>query len=226
MVEVLIWAGIVFAAGSVLVLERHCLGQMAIVQPLTICLAAGLISGHEETGIWLGVSLQLLSTMANRRVDWAVAGVVAGASIVTAPVLGFDQLPAGKMSCFVVACAMLSGLVARSVELRFARSDGERLRRSSPWAEVNPVAVLSSLVRRSVLRWLLLGGAEVTLGTALSLVVVYLIEHYVGLTSPGGMVAAISVPALGIAVTLNTLAGYRFIAWTGVATVLTWIVFI
>jgi len=225
-VEVLLWAGIVFTVGSVLVLERHCLGQMAIVQPLIVCLAAGLISGNEETSVWIGVSLQLLSTMANRRLDWAVAGVVAGASIVTAPALGLAQLPAGKLSCFVVACAMLSGLVARMVELRFARFDGERLQQSPPWTEANPVAALSSLVRRSLLRWLLLGGAEVTVGTVLSLGVVYLVGRTLGLTSPGTIVAAVSVPAIGIAVTLNTLAGYRYIAWTGIATIATWVVFI
>ena len=55
MVEALIWVGAVFSAGSLLILERRCLGQMAVVQPLVLCLVAGLVTGQQEIAIWLGI---------------------------------------------------------------------------------------------------------------------------------------------------------------------------
>ncbi len=226
MVETVIWIAIVVLTGSVLVLERHCLGQMAIVQPLTTCLVAGLVADNVETGCWIGISLQLFATLSGQRADWAIAGVIAAASLVIAPKIGLPPLPVGGVSCLVIALAIGTGIGARFIERRFAKSDGERLRRASPWTQDNPATELAALVHRSIIRWLAMGVVEVTVGVGVAMVVLFGVERLFGVPASRGTVGAIVVPAVGVAVMITSLARYRYIAWAGLTMVLTWIVFL
>ena len=124
--ETLIGAVAILAIGSVLTLERRCLGQMAIVQPLTVCLVAGWLAGN-DVGIWLGISLQLFSTATGQQVDWSLAGVIAAVSIFVATHFEIPMLPGGATANGAAMVAILAGKVSVIIERRYAQIDGERL---------------------------------------------------------------------------------------------------
>jgi len=225
-VEALTWTVAIFAIGSLFALERRCLGQMAVVQPLVVCLVAGLISGNTETAVWVGISLQLFSVAQMRHVNWALGGTVAAVTLITAQKLGFTISVGGPSAYAVLLVALLMGLTACAIDKAYARIDGERIRGSAPWGDEDPVNALESLVHRSILRWLLLGGAQVTVGTGLALLVLYGIGLFGAVDPSPGIPWAALVPAIGAAMAVSSLAGYRFVAWTGLSTILSLVVFI
>ena len=146
MVEIVIYAVAVFFAGSVLLLERRCLGQMAVVQPLVVCLLAGWLTGNIMVAIWLGVSLQLLSVSPQRRIDWALAGVVAAVTLFLGDSFGIPLKTGSPSALALLLVALLMGGMARLLEKRYARIDGEIIRTASPLSEDNPVRAIESHV--------------------------------------------------------------------------------
>ncbi len=224
--EILIYGIAIIAIGSLFVLERRCLGQMAIVQPLVTCLVAGWISGNETTGLWLGISLQLFSLTPLRQVNWALSGVVAAATLLMAHKLGIPIAVGGKAACSIIIVVMIVGIAARALERRYARKDGERMQRHSPWLENDPVRAVESLVHRTIARWFIVGGIEVLVGTGLALIIAYGVGSIGDLDQSGNTAGALVVPALGAAVAASSLVEYRFLALTGLSAVVSIVVFV
>ncbi|MDJ0761518.1 MAG: hypothetical protein QNJ97_00900 [Myxococcota bacterium] len=224
MVEALVWVGPVFLAGSLLILERRCLGQMAVVQPLVVCLIAGWVTDTTETAIWIGVTLQLFSVSEIRRVDWALAGVVAAVSLVVAWRIGLLLSPNRPEAVALMIVATLVGVGSRYLDRRYARVDGERLKAHSPWETADPAGRVETLVRKRLLRWFVVGGLQVTVGTGACLAVLVGTRHLAGETPQETQVFAALVPAIGTAVAVGALAQRRFVILAGVSTAISCVV--
>ena len=224
MVEILIWITAVFAVGSFLLLERRCLGQRALVQPLALCLIAGWATDNVETGLWLGVSLQLLSLAPSRVVDWALASVVAAAGLLITDHL---DLPLGKgqaPTSTLLLVAVIAGLAARYIERNYARRDREKVEVRPPWRDMDPASAVEKAVYHAIYRWILVGGLEVLVSLGLALfaikIAVFFGETPVWLTQ----IVSIGVPTLGAAVLLSSLTGIRFVVWAGLSSGLSLVV--
>lgn len=217
MVEILIWITAFFAAGSFLVLERRCLGQRALVQPLALCLLAGLYIDNVETGLWLGLSLQLLSLAPSRIVDWALVSVIAASGLlVTAKAdisIGVGQVGTSTL----LLTAVLSGIASRHIERNFARRDREKVEVCPPWRDMDPAKAVEKSVYHAIYRWFFIGGLEVLVGLGIAFIAVkgavLFGETPIFLTR----IVAIGVPTLGVAVLLSSLTGVRFIIWAGLS---------
>lgn len=222
--EILIWVAGIYVVGSLLVLERHCLGQRAIVQPLVLCLIAGSVSGMLEIGLWVGISIQLLSVMIVREADWALTGAVSAATILASNAFGFDFSVGSSAACSLVLMSVVAGMMSRQIERFFARIDGERIRESSPWQDSDLVSAIERRMRGAVKRWIFLGGLEVTVGVALCLLVIKAMVFL----PPGpawiSVVIAMLVPVLGVAVLVSALSDRRFLVVSGVSGVVSWII--
>jgi hypothetical protein len=227
LVEAIIYGLVIFVVGSVLMLERRCLGQMAFVQPLVVCLLAGWFVDNVEMGLWLGVSLQLLSNSPMRRFNWALCGVVGALTLMVAAKQGIGLTVGSPNALALVVVVLWVGAMARILERRYARRDGERIRTASPLLENDAVTAIESHVYRVIVRYFFVGGFQTVIGTGLALLAV------VGLASVGQMppamvtIFAVFVPVLGAAVALSSLVEFRFFVWTGIsATVAILLVFI
>jgi len=189
LVEALVAIPVVFFLGALLLLERRCLGQIAFVQPIVLCGLVGFATGNEETGIWIGVSLQLLSVGQGHYADWALAGFAGAAALwISAEVFSLPCAPGTPGSVALVGTAVASGIMARMVELRFARTDGVVVRSRPPGVE--------SLVATSIATLAIWGSSF--------------------LGAPGTMqetITRLAVPSIGMAVALGSLAGYRFVGY-------------
>ena len=224
MVEALIWSAAIVAIGGVLVLERRCLGQMALVQPLALCLLAGWYTGDTATAVWLGVSIQLLSMAPGNQADWALAGVICAVAILLGERLGLAFHPAGPAASAVIVVAVLVAIGARTAERWLARFDGARLRLHSPWSAARPEAALGSRVRRAVLRNLTIGGLEAAAGSGAALGVMHALDRYAQPGSPWDQICLIAVPTVGVAVAVGALSGFRYVAVTAATMALSWAV--
>ena len=218
MVEVLIWSAGIFFVGGVLVLERHCLGQRALVQPLSLCLVAGLLSNHVETGIWLGVTLQLLSLSPTRSVDWALSSAVASVLLVVVPIKLDIPVVSGDLDSALIAfVAVMGGVVSRRVEGWYAKTDWGKIQGRPPWQEPDPVKAMERTVYRAILRWLAVGGIEVSLGVGLGLAAMIGAQSFGPTPEWLTTACATALPTFGVAVVASALVEYRFIAWSGIS---------
>lgn len=214
--QALIWAAAAFVAGGAMTLERRCLGQMALVQPLTLCPLAGLIAGQPEAGVWIGVCLQLYSHGHGRDADWALAGCAAALTLLYSPRLGLALGPGDPASLIAVALPLACALGSRLLERRLARTDGAALRLRSPWSAERPARALERLVRRRLARSLALGGLETLVAGGITILGAVAIGHWGGGGAGWRALVAVAVPALGAAVAVSALADQRLVALTGV----------
>jgi hypothetical protein len=224
--EILAWAGVTFVVGSALVLERRCLGQMAIVQPLVVCLIAGWLSGNETTAVWLGISLQLFSVDRAKEIDWPLAGVVSAAVLLFSKRLDIELYAGGPGALMALMAAVLVGIASRSIELGYAKIDGQYLRANSPWTSGDPVSAVESIVRKVVRRWFIIGGIEVTVGTVLALFAVLSAELSGHKPTQLSSYIAATVLAFSAAVAASSLSKNRFLAWTWISAAISLVVFI
>ena len=217
MVEILIWITALFAAGSVLILERRCLGQRALVQPLALCLLAGWYVDNTETGLWLGLSLQLLSLAPSRVVDWALVSVIAASGLLATAHFDIPVHVGQAGASTLLFISVLAGMASRYIERNFAKRDREKVEVRPPWRDMDPARAVESSVYHAIYRWFFIGGLEVLSGLGLAIVfvkgAVYLGDTPAFLTQT----VAIGIPTLGAAVLLSSLTGVRFIVWAGVS---------
>lgn len=217
MVEILIWITAFFAAGSFLILERRCLGQRALVQPLALCLLAGLYVENIETGLWLGLSLQLLSLAPSRVVDWALVSVIAASGLlITARFdipLGVGQAGASTL----LLMAVLSGMASRHIERNFAKRDREKVEIRPPWRDLDPAKAVEKSVYHAIYRWFFIGGLEVLIGLGIAFFAVKGAVLFGDTPAFLTQIVAVGVPTLGVAVLLSSLTGVRFIVWAGLS---------
>lgn len=213
--QALIWIAGAFAAGGALTLERRCLGQMALVQPLTLCPLAGLIAGQPEAGAWIGVCLQLFSHGHGRNGDWALAGCAAALALLYAPRLGRSLTPGDPASLIAVVLPLACALGSRLLERRLARTDGAALHRRSPWSAERPARALARLTRRLLVRSLALGGLETLIAGGITILGAVAVGNLDGGGPGWRALVAVAVPALGAAVAVSALADQRLVALTG-----------
>lgn len=223
MAETLIWVAAIFFGGGILALERRCLGQMAVVQPLVVCLIAGWIGRCEEAAIWLGSSLQLFSVGQARQGDWAMSGLVVGATMVVASRLDIPLAAGGPRSCALALVAVFVGIGSRVLDRRYWRKDGERLRVTSPWLSEDVAKSVESLVRQVMIRWLFIGGIAVTLGAGISLLGVMGIDRFFAGEQTQNFYTATVVFAVCAGIALSTLARIRFVVWAGISAIAAWV---
>jgi hypothetical protein len=215
MVEILIWIVAIFAAGSFLVLERRCLGQRALVQPLALCLVAGWVVDNTATGLWFGVTLQLLSVAPSRSVDWAFASAVSSAALLTSEHFGHHLTVGCSGTTALLLVTVTAGMVARSIERRYARVDRASVDQYPPWQADDPVRALEKTVYRATRRWFMLGGFEVLAGLGLALLAVKGATYVTETPQWFSQLSAVTLPSLGAAVAVSILTGRRFIVWAG-----------
>ncbi len=227
MVEMIIYISAIFLVGGLLVLERHCLGQRALVHPLTICLVAGIICDHVEVGIWLGIIMQLFSLTPTRKFDWALGGAVAAILLAVVPMSGI-KISVGDMSSLLIALvSILAAMISRSLESRYAQADWIKNQGSSPWNSQNPACSIECKVHRSVLRWFVVGSLEVMLGVGLGWILIIVAQLIV--PEPGRLITsicAVSLPAFSIATVSSALVTPSFIIWSGIVVVTTMSVYL
>lgn len=217
MVEIVITLVAVFVGGSVLMLERRCLGQMAVVQPLVVCLIAGWLVDNVELGIWLGVSLQLFSLSPLRRFDWALTGVVAALSLILTTRYGMVHRMGCLSSLALLLVAVIVGVLARLLDRRYARIDGEAIRKSPPLMKEDAISAIESHVYKVIARYFVVGGVETVIGTAIAVAMVFGIGIFEPEIHADRGIFATLVPILGAAVALSSLAELRFFVWTGIS---------
>jgi mannose/fructose/N-acetylgalactosamine-specific phosphotransferase system component IIC len=215
MVEILIWVVAIFAAGSFLVLERRCLGQRALVQPLVLCLTAGWVVGNVQAGLWFGVTLQLFSVAPSRGVDWALSSAVASSALLTSDYFNIHLEVGRPESTVLMLVTVLAGMAAHRLERHYARRDREKVEKHPPWHDADPVWALEKTVYRATSRWFLFGGLEVVAGLAIALIAMKGIAQFRDIPKWGIQISAISLPAVGSAVTVSALTGRHFIIWAG-----------
>jgi mannose/fructose/N-acetylgalactosamine-specific phosphotransferase system component IIC len=214
-VEAIVAIPAVFAAGAGLLLERRCLGQIAFVQPMVLCALVGLFSGQTEACLWIGVSLQLLSVGQGHHADWALAGFVAAASLAVWSVLwGSDVTPGSVVALTALSASVAAAMLARSLELSLARTDGALQRRVPIWEGKDPVGALERHARRRVFRCAAQGGVEGIAGTALAVGGMYAASFAEAPPVIVVSAARLAVPGLALAVALGAMAGYRFVGYS------------
>lgn len=215
--EIAIWIAVIFLTGSILVMERRCLGQRALVQPLTLCLLAGWLVSDVEVGLWLGVTLQLFSVTPNRSVDWGIAGAVTAITLVAAARLDTSFSIGSIESSVLVLWAVLLGVVSRKVESSFARADTRIIMARSPWTEPDPERAVERTVYRAIGRWILISGLQVTSGVGLSIVCMLGATFIEPPPAWLQTVSMVAMPTFGVAIALSALAQTRLIAWSGIS---------
>jgi hypothetical protein len=213
--QTLIWAVGAFLGGGLLTLERRCLGQMALAQPLVLCAIAGLLSGQPEAGVWIGICLQLLAHGHARDADWPLAGSGAALALAYSPQLGVTLEPGGPAALIAVVVPVASALAARLAERRQSRSDGEAIRRRSPWDQEQPARALERLIRGRILRGIALGGLETLVVCAISVAGALAVERWGGGGEGWRALVRVALPAIGGAVAIGALADYRLVALAG-----------
>jgi mannose/fructose/N-acetylgalactosamine-specific phosphotransferase system component IIC len=214
LVEALIGVLLAFAVGAVLLLERRCLGQIAFVQPLVLCLIAGHLTDNEPLGIWLGVTLQLCAAGQGPQADWSLAGVVAALGMLVGPRFEVAPSPGEPASVALFGSAMLIALGARQLEHRRARLDGAALRARSPWDRPDPTTAFNGLIRHRLARGLSTGGLQTVVGGGAA-VLVMVAAARLQVADGALLIAALAVPTLGVAVLLGSLPSLRYLAFAG-----------
>lgn len=217
MAQPLIWVAAAFLAGGVLTLERRCLGQMALAQPLVLCAVAGLAIGQPAAGVWIGICLQLLAHGHARDADWPLAGTGAALALAYGPELDLSFEPGGPGALMAVVVPVAAAIAARRLERRMSRLDGEALRRLPPWDAPQPALALERLIRGRILRGLAIGGLETIAVGAISLLGATAITEWGGGSDAWHSLIQVSVPTVGAAVAIGALADVRLVALTGLA---------
>jgi hypothetical protein len=211
----LIWAAVALVGGALLTLERRCLGQMALVQPLVLCSVAGLLSGQPDTGIWIGACLQLFGHGTEQDADWPLAGAAAGLALLCSHDLGATIRPGDPGALIAIAICLVSALGARAFERRQSRRDGEALRREPPWDAERPIAAMERWVRARVLRGLVQGGIATLLAGGLAVLGALAMGDWAGGGEAWRTLVRIAVPAVAAAVAIGSLADFRYVALSG-----------
>lgn len=226
MVEALIQILAVTLGGGLMMLERRCLGQMAFVQPLVVCSFAGILAGRVELGVWMGVSLQLLSVHPMRHADWAIAGIAAAGSIIVAPQLGLSVGVGSVGACLAIALCVLMGIGSLKLEKVYFRQDRECLVTNPPWTMADPEKEIAKIVYSRVRRWFLIGAAETFAGTSAVLGILVLFS-FSGLSfdKPDAL-GALAIPILGTAMAVSVAGRLRYVGLAGLITMTTLGVFL
>jgi predicted PurR-regulated permease PerM len=132
--------------------------------------------------------------------------------------IGIDLTVGSPSALMLVLVVLLVGALARMLERRYARTDGEMIRKCSPLLENDAVNAIESHVYRVIARYFVVGGLETAIGTGLALLALIAIGLLGPLSPSVVAIYAALVPVLGVAVALSALGEFRFFVWTGIST--------
>ncbi|MBN2715323.1 MAG: hypothetical protein JXX14_05680 [Deltaproteobacteria bacterium] len=210
--QALIILGVVFVAGAVLLLERRCLGKPAVVQPLVLCLLTGATIGEVEAGLWLGISLQLLSMGQSHYCNWVLAAISAAGGIAVMSVYDIHLAPGATATVAVLCASILVGigfdLLDRKMNLSRSVSEQKGV---DIWKSEQGGEEFTALIHRNIVRGFLFAGIQSVLGVGLVVTAGYLM---LGVAAPAHpevtIIVALVIPLFGVAVTLGSLSGRLF----------------
>ncbi|MBN2527781.1 MAG: hypothetical protein JXR76_15435 [Deltaproteobacteria bacterium] len=221
MVQALSIFAAVFVVGAMLLLERRCLGKPAVVQPLVLCLIAGLLQGESTTGLWLGISLQLLSMGQSHYCNWVLAAITAGGSVAILGAYDILLVPGAPAAVALLLVSILVGIVFDFIDRKLSFSRGNSVIAGADIWKSESGEEFSRLIYRMVFRGFLFGGMQSMLGVGLASALGYAMTV---LTSVQPhlfvqQIVALLVPLFGVSVTLGSLSGrvFPFYAFIGVA---------
>ena len=226
MVQILIIIIVIFLAGAILLLERRCLGKSAFVQPLVLCLIAGIVMGDEQTGLWFAVSLQLLSIGQSHYCNWSLAGTITGGALITLHFYGIHVPPGHPESLVLLSSAILFSILAEIVGRNMANRIAVPLRSMDLWKSAESFSAFSRIIYSQIRRGFIFGGLQSLFGTAVSVLLVTLIHARIPVNESVSRAVLMTIPAFGAAVTLGAMSGKRYpvFASVGVAVVFTLVV--
>lgn len=200
--------------GGVIALERRCLGQMALAQPLLLCVVAGWFSSQPELGLWLGLSLQLFSLLPRRGLDWSSAGLCASVTMYLCPSLGVEMAVGSPSSVVVLLVAASSILITSVLDRAIASNHALRLERAAPWSQDDARSQVVRFVHGALWRQWLFGSIALTVYTALALFLAALLSA-APVAAPWTVeLAAVGAPLLAMAVALGSMAQPRRLVWS------------
>lgn len=205
---------VLFGVGGVIALERRCLGQMALAQPLLLCWLSGWISGQAEAGLWLGTCLQLFSLLPRRGLDWASAGLVAASALYLSPRLGFSIEVGAPTSVVLLLISAISILFTSEIERGMSRYHARQLAKVAPWQHEDPRQEVERFVRSALWRWWAVGTEVLALYTAVTLGAAALLSRIPVPSSWTSEIAAVGAPTLAMAVGLGSMARPRLLVWS------------
>lgn len=221
--QILIIAGGVFLLGAVLLLERRCLGKTAFVQPLVLCLLAGIIFDVEDIGLWFGISLQLLSIGQSHYCNWVLASIISSASLVVLSHFGIDVVPGDPTSMVILCTGILLGIFADALERKLHRNAVVEMQGTTLWKSEDGIEAFARLIYRRIFVGFLYGGVQSMVGVALATALAYVVYVKISLHLPVAMpaIVAMIVPTFGVAITLGSLSGRRYPFFAGIGVLVT-----
>ena len=212
MVQALTIFSAVFVVGALLLLERRCLGKPAVVQPLVLCLLTGVLTDEVDTGLWLGISLQLLSMGQSHYCNWVLASISAAGGIAVLSLYDIHLAPGSSAVVAILCASILVGIIFDIIDRKINLSRSVSLQRGVDiWKSDKGGAEFTSLIYRNVVRGFLFAGSQSLLGVGVVSVCGYLLFNY---TSPSPLavmrIVALAIPLFGVSVTLGSLSGSLF----------------
>ncbi|MCU0660990.1 MAG: PTS sugar transporter subunit IIC [Myxococcota bacterium] len=210
----LLGVSVVFSGiGGALALERRCLGQMALVQPLLVCFLAGWVIGQPEVGLWLGTCLQLFSLLPRRGLDWSTAGLCAAATLYLSSLLGFKVEVGSPAAVVVLLVSSISILTTSVIDRWVSFYHARLLTRAAPLSKDDARVEVARFVNTSLYRLWTFGSLALFLYIAVALFAAALFSRIPLQNSWTVEVAAVGAPLLAMAVALGSMARRRLLAW-------------
>lgn len=206
----IICAVAIFVSGGVLLLERRCMGQIAIVQPMVLCLVAGLIIDRPYLGLWLGVSFQLLSTGQSHYCNWALSAFTCAGTMLCLERNGIDLSIGSPITVIILFISVLVGTITDRIDKHQARMDHDSLKQLNLWRPEETTEPFVRLVHRRVLRGFMISGVQAFIGVVLASTAAVVSSAYLTIPPLATNLIVIGVPSFGVAATISSLVGYRF----------------
>ncbi len=219
MVEAVIIGIVLFVAGAVLLLERKALGKLAFVQPLVLCLIAGMIVNEEETALWIGISIQLLSIGQSHYCNWALVAVINSASLIILKHYGISIDPGSADSMVLITSSILTGIMFDSFINKLSHKHDIPMRSNPLWHNAESFNDFKKVIQKSIVKGLILGGLSTVAGVAISTLLTIGTNGRINVNSTVTQVVLIVVPLFGISITMAsmTLKRYSVLASLGLA---------
>ena len=148
MAQIVIIALIVFFLGAVLLLERYSLGKLAFVQPLVLLLISGFITDQQETAIWLGITLQLLSIGQSHYCNWALVSFVSSAALIILHRFGISVDPGSAQSLVIIIPSILLGIQSEQLHHIYMRKNALPMNANPIWHNAESFDDFSKIIFR------------------------------------------------------------------------------
>jgi hypothetical protein len=220
MAEILIIALLVFVVGAILLLERQSLGKLAFVQPMVLCLLAGIILKQPGIAIWLGISLQLLSVGQGRYCNWALVGVITASTLLLLGYYDISIVPGSVESIVLLIVSILFGIQSDAFIRMMVRKYAVPLRSNPLWHNAKSFNDFSRIIYKSMLRGLIAGGVESLMGVTVASLLTYGSYAKVHVNPLVSSTVIVVVPLFGVSVALGAMSRKRYPVMAAVGVVI------